>query len=829
MAVTISLAITQNSQNIADNTSNVTVKATVKWTYGSWNGTGECYGSIKIDGTNYSFSGLKFNTGKTTSGSQVIMTKTVNVKHSSDGTKTLNCSTSFYTGVSSGTISASASKTLTTIPRKSTLSASNGTLGTPQLLTVNRKSSNFTHTIKYTCGSASGTVCTKSGLTDILFKPTEDLASQNTTGTSVSIKLTITTYNGDTSLGSNTKTITCSIPSSVKPSCSIILTDAADYPVFIKGYSKFKILVAPILAYDSLIDSYSVKANGVTYSASNVTTSVLASSGELTITATVKDKRGRTGTVTKTVTVYDKSTLSASNGTLGTEQTLTISRSYPGFKHDITYTCGKESGTVVKDPDATSVKFTPPISLARQNTKGTTVSIKFTITTYINDKSIGTNTKTITCGMPMTVSPYVDISIVDTTGYDSIYGGMVKGMSKPKVTLYPSTSFDSPIVSCNSIVFVGSNPTTKKYTTESFEIGSITSTDNISILSTVTDARGREWAETKAITGILDYSLPVISKLSVGRCDEDETPNDIGEFVLVTFSASVTPLNNKNRSVFVLRYKKTTEEDYPEENMVVFSDEYSITNRTFKFAAETDSSYDVNLSVNDALAPKPTTKTTSASTASVIMHFGIEGKSVAIGKIAEIAELFDVAWNARFRKNVQMENEKSICGYSLDGTEKDAFQPQNANGNTVIGWGNYDKASGNTNVYGHDVNIGVSNIANPSTFRPYRRRGDTLTVSLRTAGYVTNGKKDISFWIPFSVPIIGAPDVTVACLNGFQLRQGDKYLCGSSADNYTIPDSIEVGATIYNGIYVKAVFSDTTNVTNNDTVGIYFNGTITFS
>ena len=61
MAVSIDLSITQNSQSIDNNTSNVTVKATVSWTYGSWNATGQCYGSITIDGTKYSWSGLKFN------------------------------------------------------------------------------------------------------------------------------------------------------------------------------------------------------------------------------------------------------------------------------------------------------------------------------------------------------------------------------------------------------------------------------------------------------------------------------------------------------------------------------------------------------------------------------------------------------------------------------------------------------------------------------------------------------------------------------------------------------------------------------------------------
>jgi len=309
MAVSLSLAITQNSQSIDNNTSNVTVKVNIKWTYGSFNRTDKS-GYLIIDGTKYTFTST-FNENESTSGSQTIFTKTVNVPHSSDGSKTLACSASFTSGVSSGTITASASKVLTTIPRKSTLSASNGTLGTAQTLTVSRKSNSFTHTITYKCGSASGTVATKSSSTSISFTPPLSLAAQNTTGTSVSITFTITTYNGDSNIGSNTKTISCAIPASVKPSCTLSVTDAAGYESTygnpIKGRSKFKVTVTPTIAQGSAIASYSTKANGSTYTAATFTTDVLKSSGTLTISATVKDKRGRSGTAEATKTVLDYS------------------------------------------------------------------------------------------------------------------------------------------------------------------------------------------------------------------------------------------------------------------------------------------------------------------------------------------------------------------------------------------------------------------------------------------------------------------------------------------------------------------------------------------
>lgn len=174
-------------------------------------------------------------------------------------------------------------------------------------------------------------------------------------------------------------------------------------------------------------------------------------------------------------------------------------------------------------------------------------------------------------------------------------------------------------------------------------------------------------------------------------------------------------------------------------------------------------------------------------------------------------------------------NNTIIFGVSPDGLKKSVFQPQNANGNTVIGYDNYDNASGNTNIYGYDINFGVSSIATPGSYRPYRRKGDSLTLTLRTTGYVTNGKTDVIFWIPMAEPIVGSPTVTLTSGNGFIIRQGDKYTHGSAADVYVKPTNYEAVVTAYNGIYAKAVFSNTANVVNNDTLGIYWNGTITFS
>lgn len=317
MAVTLTLAYTVNSQSVVNNTSNVTVKVNIKWTGGSYNLLTP-QGSLTINGTKYGFSS-GFNPNKTTSGTGTLFTKTVDIKHDSDGTKTLSCSASFISGTGSGTIAASFNRALPTIPRKSTLSVGNGTLGTEQTLTVSIASTSFTHTITATCGTSTVTVCTKDKRTSIPFTPPLDWASNNTTGTSVTVNYTITTYSGTTNIGSNGYSKTCSIPSSVKPSCTLTVTDATGYDVTygnpIKGLSKFKVTITPTLSYGSAIKQYysrigpsSLSDDGATtYSAASYTTGEIGFSGTAYISARVKDNRDRWSDnkeVTKTVLDY---------------------------------------------------------------------------------------------------------------------------------------------------------------------------------------------------------------------------------------------------------------------------------------------------------------------------------------------------------------------------------------------------------------------------------------------------------------------------------------------------------------------------------------------
>ena len=246
------------------------------------------------------------------------------VDHNSDGSKTFSVSATFgikititTTGEFLDSITLSDSDELDKIARISSLVTNNGALGTEQILTVSRQDSSFTHTITYSCGSTSGTIVNESTSESISWTPPLDLAAQNTTGTSVSIIFTISTYTDNTLLGSSQKTITCAIPSSVKPSLSMTVSDGngyqSTYGGYVQGRSTISISLIASGNYGATIKSYNTSADGSKYSTSSFITPVIKNSGILTISATVTDSRGRSSTVSEDITVlaYSPATVTA--------------------------------------------------------------------------------------------------------------------------------------------------------------------------------------------------------------------------------------------------------------------------------------------------------------------------------------------------------------------------------------------------------------------------------------------------------------------------------------------------------------------------------------
>jgi hypothetical protein len=379
MAVSISISIAQNSQSIANNTSNVTVSVIAQWTYGSWNHEiPSPPGWLKIDGTTYEFTS-RFNLNNTTTGKQTLFTKTVDVAHNDDGSKTLACSASFDPRVTStGTVTASASKVLTTIARASQPSCITfpehtqnvGEFGDTISIHMNRKAAGFKHTVRYAFGSRTGTcinaetgkATNKDVETGFKWKIPEELMDLIPASTSGSGTIYVDTYNGTTLIGTKYCGFTATVPASVKPSCSFKLEDITGvdeiYGSPVKGLSKIEVNVTATLARSSPITAYSITVDGVRYSGSTAVTEALRTAGTSRVTATVTDNRGRSGSAS-----YD---MNVQNYSAPAITTLTVQR------------CNSD-GTANRRGDHVKVTFSAAVSsMSGKNTAAYSLNYKKT-------------------------------------------------------------------------------------------------------------------------------------------------------------------------------------------------------------------------------------------------------------------------------------------------------------------------------------------------------------------------------------------------------------------------------------------------------------------
>lgn len=160
------------------------------------------------------------------------------------------------------------------------------------------------------------------------------------------------------------------------------------------------------------------------------------------------------------------------------------------------------------------------------------------------------------------------------------------------------------------------------------------------------------------------------------------------------------------------------------------------------------------------------------------------------------------------------------------GVESDMLHMSNI-GNTIVGYDGHKNKNGNTHIYGNDVAHYVASA--DANFRPYYRAGDKIDFKVRASGYVTNAGKNIVFTIPITKPVIGVPTAIATSGSGFVLRQNNTYTHGSASSTYVKPVSYSVESNYNSGFVVTAVFDVTTNVINNNPIGIYWDGTITLS
>lgn len=404
------------------------------------------------------------------------------------------------------------------------------------------------------------------------------------------------------------------------------------------------------------------KINGTTYSESITSDDKITSSGIVLFSKSLNIAHNADGTKTlntsawishsqfssseqsynqalTTIARATAPTVNDSDINLGESVTVSMPRASGSFTHTLRYAFGNTSGTIASGL-GTSRAWTVPLSLASQIPNATSGKLTIYCDTYNGSTKIGTKSVAITVRVPASVVPTISsVAVTDTntTQYNKL-GGVVKGKSALKVDITASGAYSSKISSYSTSVMG------KTYAGASFNVNSVTSSGTVTFSVTVKDSRGRSATTTKSIT-VVDYTNPVINKLSVARANSDGTANDEGASLKIDYGFTIASVNSKNDKSYTLEIKAPEDTAY---KTVASGSVYSLdTSVIVTEGISVDSSYIVRLTIKDYF--KTLTHSIEAPTAFTLMDFHSSGKGVAFGKVAQEEGVVDFGLPAKFR------------------------------------------------------------------------------------------------------------------------------------------------------------------------------------
>jgi hypothetical protein len=311
MAVSQSLTLTQVSQSVEGNSTQVRVLWTSTQTGESYNlytRTAKYFVSVNGGAEVVHSVSYTLPKGKTTT----ILDTIITVPHNADGTGSVTVRTWMDTDISAGVIQKTSTLTLTKIPRATTptFSASAADMGSKVTITMNRAVSSFVHDLYYSfAGAAFVYIAGDLGTSYSWTVP--DVATSIPNATSGTMTVRCVTRSGSTTIGTKDVVFTVKVPGSVMPTISgVTLTEAteglaAQFGAFVKDKTTLVVAVTAAGAKGSTIESCTSTLEGASYTGLRFTSGVLTTAGTLDLVTTVTDSRRRSVKLTTKVIVTD--------------------------------------------------------------------------------------------------------------------------------------------------------------------------------------------------------------------------------------------------------------------------------------------------------------------------------------------------------------------------------------------------------------------------------------------------------------------------------------------------------------------------------------------
>lgn len=445
-------------------------------------------------------------------------------------------------------------------------------------------------------------------------------------------------------------------------------------------------------------------------------------------------------------------TITYSNPAGNSVTSLQACISFTGAKDDISYRDISKTGTSYTFNLTDNERNILRNSIPNNNSR----TVYFYVRTIIGGVSYHSTlgkTFTITNGAPTFSSSnlsYYDSnsSISSITGNNTI---IVRNKSNLMVTYTAAAAKKGATISKYSFTV---NGVTKTSTSSggTINFGVINSASNLTLSANVVDSRGNYSSTVYKTITCYDHYAPYFTSFNAYRADADGSANTNGQYLKCVYSTKYASVNNTN-SVTVNAYYTTgtTTKKATGSNGVVLVN-----------LKETSKTYNVYLQIVDKYNAIGTSSSTTVFGSSRALNVSKDGTGVAIGKMADQNELFDVRWKSQFRSDVIIDGNLVATGLLkvtefYSGSTSGTIQKTLSSGDSIDNYKYLEIFYTDNNSNGHNsvkvsspngrqVDLGLIEVADSTPTRTYIRRtmyeiigdGNTLTITPNSIarGYV---------------------------------------------------------------------------------------------
>lgn len=269
------------------------------------------------------------------------------------------------------------------------------------------------------------------------------------------------------------------------------------------------------------------------------------------------------------------------------------------------------------------------------------------VTTYNGDVQVGNPVITpFTVNVPPGTAPEitnVSIDVSDITTSDgNTHNVLVKGKNQITVTTYCKSSPGSPTISYKFEVIYNSSVIATKEIVSSLNntsatFGPFSQVGELEFKVTATDTRlqSHSYDDLQHTIECHNYYLPFFKSFNAYRSNSDGTANVNGKYLCCLYDTDYASVDDTNDVNVIIKYNN-------EESSVIPID----------LNGDTDTTYKVYAEISDLYGGESTSSIITVFGQSRILNITPDGTGVALGKIAENAELFECRWDAKFDREI---------------------------------------------------------------------------------------------------------------------------------------------------------------------------------